>query len=199
MKNRHISLDATKFPPGRAATARPQLNLSCGLQKIPHPGFLWRSPRLSSAPQNRAGQPGRGPAGAGAAFDPGWIPVRGGKCDRYSGWRCAVGIGQERWTMAWTRVAALAELKERGVMDGEINGEEIALYWVDDAPYATENICTHAFARLSEGYLDGDCIECPVHQALFNVKTGAAVSPPAYQAVKTYPCRVEGENIMIEV
>jgi 3-phenylpropionate/trans-cinnamate dioxygenase ferredoxin subunit len=101
--------------------------------------------------------------------------------------------------MAWTRVAALAELKERGVMDAEINGDEIALYWVDDAPYATENICTHAFARLSEGYLEGDCIECPVHQALFNVKTGAAVSPPAYQAVKTYPCRVEGENIMIEV
>jgi nitrite reductase/ring-hydroxylating ferredoxin subunit len=100
--------------------------------------------------------------------------------------------------MAWTRVAALAELKERGVMDAEVNGEEIALYWVEDAPYATENICTHAFARLSEGFLDGDCIECPVHQALFNVKTGAAVSPPAYQAVKTFACRIEGEDVMIE-
>jgi len=101
--------------------------------------------------------------------------------------------------MAWTRVAAAAELKDRGVMDAEVNGEEIALYWVEETPYATENICTHAFARLSEGFLDGDCIECPVHQALFNVKTGEAVSPPAYQAVKTFPCRVEGEDVLIDV
>ncbi len=101
--------------------------------------------------------------------------------------------------MAWTRVAAVAELKERGVMDATVNGEEIALYWVEDAPYATENTCTHAFARLSEGFLDGDCIECPVHQALFNVKTGEAISTPASEAVKTFPCRVEGESIMIDV
>ena len=87
--------------------------------------------------------------------------------------------------MAWTKVAAAADLKERGVMDAEVNGEEIALYWVDDAPYATANICTHAFARLSEGYLDGDCIECPVHQALFNVKTGEAVSPPHLSSCKS--------------
>ena len=101
--------------------------------------------------------------------------------------------------MAWTKVAAAADLKERGVVDAEVNGEEIALYWVDDAPYATANICTHAFARLSEGYLDGDCIECPVHQALFNVKTGDAVSPPAYEAVKSYPCRIEGDDVVIDI
>src|SRR5882757_4169122 len=102
-------------------------------------------------------------------------------------------------TMAWTRVASRSEVEEKKIADCAVGGNEIALYWVDGEIYATDNICTHAFARLSEGFLDGDCIECPVHQALFNVKTGAAVSPPAYQAVKTYPCRVEGENIMIEV
>jgi 3-phenylpropionate/trans-cinnamate dioxygenase ferredoxin subunit len=101
--------------------------------------------------------------------------------------------------MAWTKVAALAELKERGVMDAEVEGQEIALYWVDDTPYATENICTHAFARLSEGYLDGDCIECPVHQALFNVKTGEAVSPPASQPVKTFPCRIAEADVEIDI
>ena len=101
--------------------------------------------------------------------------------------------------MAWTRVAAAAELKERGVMDATINGEEIALYWVDDAPYATENTCTHAFARLSEGYLDGDCIECPVHQALFNVRTGDAVAGPAEAAIRTYPCRTEGGDVWVDL
>jgi nitrite reductase/ring-hydroxylating ferredoxin subunit len=101
--------------------------------------------------------------------------------------------------MAWTRAAAVAEVKERGVMDVDVGGEEIALYWVDDAVYATHNVCTHAFARLSEGFLDGDCIECPVHQAVFNVKTGEVVAPPAYTAVKTYPCRIEGDDVFVDI
>jgi nitrite reductase/ring-hydroxylating ferredoxin subunit len=101
--------------------------------------------------------------------------------------------------MAWTRAAAVAEVKERGVMDADIGGEEIALYWVDDVVYATHNVCTHAFARLSEGFLEGDCIECPIHQAMFNVKTGEVVAPPAYTAVKTYPCRIEGDDVLVDI
>ena len=101
--------------------------------------------------------------------------------------------------MTWTRAAALEELKERRVMDASIGDEEIALYWVDDAAYATHNICTHAFARLSDGYQAGDCIEGPIHQALFDVKTGAAVTPPASTAVKTYPCRIEGGDVLVDI
>jgi nitrite reductase/ring-hydroxylating ferredoxin subunit len=100
--------------------------------------------------------------------------------------------------MAWTRVASRSEVEEKKVTDVTVAGNEIALYFVDGAIYATDNICTHAFARLSEGYLDGDCIECPIHQALFNVKTGEVVAPPAFQPVKTYPCRVEGDDVFIE-
>jgi 3-phenylpropionate/trans-cinnamate dioxygenase ferredoxin subunit len=101
--------------------------------------------------------------------------------------------------MAWTRAAGVAELKERHVMDSMIGQEEIALYWVDNAAYATANICTHAFARLSDGYLDGDCIECPIHQALFNVKTGEALTAPASTAVKIYPCRIEDDDVLVDV
>jgi 3-phenylpropionate/trans-cinnamate dioxygenase ferredoxin subunit len=101
--------------------------------------------------------------------------------------------------MAWKRAAALAELKERRVVEATIGDEEIALYWVDDAAWATSNICTHAYARLSDGYLDGDCIECPIHQALFDVKTGAAVTGPASTPVKTYPCRTEGADVLVDI
>ena len=80
-----------------------------------------------------------------------------------------------------------------------LGGEDIALYWVDDAVYATHNVCTHAFARLSEGFLEGDCIECPIHQALFNVKTGEVVAPPAYDPVKIFPCRIEGDDVLVDV
>jgi nitrite reductase/ring-hydroxylating ferredoxin subunit len=101
--------------------------------------------------------------------------------------------------MAWTKAAELSDLKDKGVIGVDIGSEEIALYWVDETAYATHNICTHAFARLSEGYLDGDCIECPIHQALFNVKTGEAVSAPAYTPVKTYPCKVEGNDVLVDL
>jgi len=101
--------------------------------------------------------------------------------------------------MAWTRIAALAQVKENGVIGVEVAGKEIGLYWVEGAVYATDNICTHALARLSEGFLDGDCIECPVHQAVFNVKTGDVVGGPATDPLKTYPCRAEGEDVLVDI
>lgn len=101
--------------------------------------------------------------------------------------------------MAWTRVASAADLEARGVVGVEAGGEEIAVYWVDGAVYATANACTHAFARLSDGFLDGDCIECPVHQAQFKVNTGKAVAGPAEASLKTYPCHIEGGDVMVDV
>ena len=101
--------------------------------------------------------------------------------------------------MAWTRVASRSEVEEKKIAEATVGETEIALYAVDGAIYATDNICTHAFARLSEGFLDGDCIECPIHQALFNVKTGEVVAPPASQPLKTFPCRVEGDDVLIDI
>lgn len=101
--------------------------------------------------------------------------------------------------MTWTRVASAAEVKQQTVVAVKNGGEEIALYWIDGAVYATANVCTHAFARLSEGLLDGDCIECPIHQALFNVKSGEAIAGPATEPVKTYPCRIDGEDVVVDI
>lgn len=101
--------------------------------------------------------------------------------------------------MTWTRVASMRELEEQAVAAVEQGGEEIALYRVDGTVYATANVCTHAFARLSDGFLDGDCIECPIHQALFNVKSGEVIAGPATDALKTYPCRAEGDDIWVDV
>lgn len=101
--------------------------------------------------------------------------------------------------MAWTRIASRAEVEEKTLTAAEINGADIAPYWVDGQIFATDNVCTHAYARLSEGYLDGECVECPIHQALFNVKTGAVVSEPAEEPLKTHPCRVEGDDVLVDL
>ena len=72
-----------------------------------------------------------------------------------------------------------------------IGGLKIALYAVDGEYYATADLCTHGAASLADGYLDGDLIECPLHQGTFNVKTGAAVGAPCTVAIKTFPVKLE--------
>ena len=94
----------------------------------------------------------------------------------------------------WARAANRSELASGEILGVEVAGHSIALYDVDGNIFATDNICTHAYARLSDGWLDGELIECPLHAARFDVRTGKVLDPPATVDLKTYPVRVvEGE------
>jgi naphthalene 1,2-dioxygenase ferredoxin component len=99
----------------------------------------------------------------------------------------------------WVRAAARGDLKEGDVLGVEVAGKAVALYDVDGVVFATDNICTHAYAHLSDGWLDGDAIECPLHAARFDVKTGEVLAPPANEKLKTYPVRVVGEQIEVQI
>jgi nitrite reductase/ring-hydroxylating ferredoxin subunit len=101
--------------------------------------------------------------------------------------------------MAWTKVAERTELERQSPLAVDVAGEPIALYWLDGEAFATSNTCTHAQAQLTDGFLDGGCIECPIHQAQFDVRTGDVVSGPADTPLETYPCRVNGEAIEIDI
>jgi 3-phenylpropionate/trans-cinnamate dioxygenase ferredoxin subunit len=101
--------------------------------------------------------------------------------------------------MTWQRVSSTAELERERVLGVDAGGQALALYCIDGAVYATGKACTHASGRLSDGSLDGDCIECPVHQALFNVKTGEAAAGPASARLKAFPCRLEGGDVWVDV
>jgi 3-phenylpropionate/trans-cinnamate dioxygenase ferredoxin subunit len=79
----------------------------------------------------------------------------------------------------------------------EVGDERILLINVEGSYYAVDDECTHAYARLSLGQVFGDEMICPVHGAVFNVKTGAVQSPPAYRDLPTYPVRIEGDDILI--
>jgi nitrite reductase/ring-hydroxylating ferredoxin subunit len=62
----------------------------------------------------------------------------------------------------------------------------LAVYNVDGEFYATSNICTHNIAMLTDGYLEGETVECPLHGGCFNVKTGAPTSFPCEKPLQTY-------------
>jgi nitrite reductase/ring-hydroxylating ferredoxin subunit len=75
----------------------------------------------------------------------------------------------------------------------------LAVFNIEGAFYVTDDTCTHGPGSLSEGYIDGDVVECNFHNGQFDIKTGEVVSPPCMIPVKTYPAKVEGGKVVIEV
>lgn len=99
----------------------------------------------------------------------------------------------------WVGVAARSALNEGAMLGVEVGDKSIALYNVDGEIYATSNVCTHAFAMLTDGFLDGDVIECPLHGGCFKVKTGEGQGAPVTEDLRTYPVRIVGDNIEVQV
>lgn len=99
----------------------------------------------------------------------------------------------------WVKAANRGDLADGEVLGIVLAGREIALYDVDGTLYATDDVCTHAYARLSDGWLDKGEIECPLHAGRFDVKTGKALCPPVTDAIKTYPLRLVDDEIQIKL
>ena len=73
------------------------------------------------------------------------------------------------------------------------------VYRLEDGYYATDGMCTHETVHLEDGLvMDGE-IECPMHQGIFNIKSGEAISPPACEDLKTYPVKVENDLVYINI
>ena len=99
--------------------------------------------------------------------------------------------------MDWIRIAATGQLQDDEALAVAVGEVRIALYRSEGEYFATENVCTHAFALLSDGFLEDGCIECPLHQARFDIRTGKALCAPATQDVRTFPVKVDGEDILV--
>lgn len=99
----------------------------------------------------------------------------------------------------WVNAAKLEQVPPGQCWLAMIGQQRIAIYNVDGELYATDDVCTHDEASLCEGTLDGDVIECPLHGARFNVRTGAVLALPAVVPVETFPVKVEGGEVKVRV
>lgn len=72
----------------------------------------------------------------------------------------------------------------------EVDGTFVAVFNIDGQFLAIEDTCTHDGGELAGGCVEGDVVVCPRHGARFSLRTGAALTPPAYEPVKTYATRV---------
>ncbi|MQF69160.1 non-heme iron oxygenase ferredoxin subunit [SAR202 cluster bacterium AD-804-J14_MRT_500m] len=97
----------------------------------------------------------------------------------------------------FTKVAETQDLPPGSMKAVNVGAERVLLVNVDGSYFAVGDECTHAAGNLSDGDLDGDQVECPIHGAMFNVKTGEAVTPPADEALPCYRVKVDGSDIFV--
>ena len=96
-------------------------------------------------------------------------------------------------------VLALDAVPEADVTSVMVDGREIALYEVQGEVFASDNLCTHGAARMSDGFLEGREIECPLHQGRFDVCTGKAMCAPLTQDLRVYAVRIENKRVLINM
>jgi naphthalene 1,2-dioxygenase system ferredoxin subunit len=99
----------------------------------------------------------------------------------------------------WVDVAAREAVPDMTAVSMVVQGREIAFFNVDGDIYATDNLCAHGAARLTDGFLEGNEIECPLHQGRFDVCSGKALCDPLTEDVKTYRLKVQGDRIFIQL
>ncbi|OPZ01473.1 MAG: 3-phenylpropionate/cinnamic acid dioxygenase ferredoxin subunit [Alphaproteobacteria bacterium ADurb.BinA305] len=97
----------------------------------------------------------------------------------------------------FVKAATKSDIPEGGVKRVEVGGHPVALFNVEGEFHAIHDICSHAYASLSEGYVDGKTVECPLHGARFSILTGRNLSLPAVEPVARYEVKVEGDDIFV--
>ena len=99
----------------------------------------------------------------------------------------------------WVKAADQGQLTDGELLRVEAAGQQIVLARVDESVYALEDQCSHEALPLSNGFLEGDRLECMWHGAQFDVCTGRALSLPAIQPVRVFPVELRGAEIYVDV
>lgn len=97
----------------------------------------------------------------------------------------------------WQAVCKSTELESGAYKLVDLSGEWVAVYRIDDEFLAIEDVCSHDGGELAGGPVVGSSVECVRHGARFDLRTGAALNPPAYAAIACFPTRVEGGVVYV--
>ena len=101
--------------------------------------------------------------------------------------------------MSWQKVARMTDIPDDAALGTGTPARPLAVYRVEGAVYCTGNLCTHAEAYLSDGYLEGYEIECPLHGARFDIRTGRVLCQPASHDIPRYAVKVEGDAVFADL
>ena len=78
------------------------------------------------------------------------------------------------------------------------NGKEIAIFNLNDKFFATDLYCSHEKVSLCDGFINGDSIECPLHQGVFKISTGEVLESPPTEKIQAYEVKIEDNYIFVK-
>jgi 3-phenylpropionate/trans-cinnamate dioxygenase ferredoxin subunit len=99
----------------------------------------------------------------------------------------------------WIDAIAFDDIDEEDVMRFDHAGQTYAIYRIDGEVYASDGLCTHEHVHLGDGLVMGHVIECPKHNGRFDVRDGRPLGAPVCEKLRTYPAKVAGGRVLIEV
>ncbi|MFC4563255.1 non-heme iron oxygenase ferredoxin subunit [Nocardiopsis mangrovi] len=102
-------------------------------------------------------------------------------------------------TGGFTKVCALGDLPDEGVLGVEIADTPVAVVRSEGRVYAINDICSHAEVNLSEGEVEDGTIECWLHGSCFDLASGKPINPPATRPVATYAVKIEGDDVLVSL
>jgi 3-phenylpropionate/trans-cinnamate dioxygenase ferredoxin component len=100
---------------------------------------------------------------------------------------------------SWIDAAALDDIDDEDVKRFDHAGKTYALYHVDGKVYASDGLCTHEHVHLCDGLVMEHVIECPKHNGRFDIRDGRPLGAPVCVALKTYPAKIEGGRVMVQI
>lgn len=100
--------------------------------------------------------------------------------------------------MPWIRACSVDDLDDGDALQLP-TVPPVAVFNVEGEYFALDDTCTHGQSSLADGYVDGDQVECAWHFAKFDIKSGAALTPPASIPLCTYKVRIDGPDVMVAV
>ena len=97
----------------------------------------------------------------------------------------------------FVKVAQVTELKPGEMMAVTLEDDQVLLTNIDGEFHAIDDVCSHAYACLSDGDLNGKEVECPLHGGSFNAITVVPMNPPASETLRIFQAQIEGDDIFI--
>ena len=97
----------------------------------------------------------------------------------------------------WVTVARANEFAPGQWKSVDVDGAQVAVFNLEGQYYAIEDVCTHDGGQLTGGSIEGSEIVCPRHGARFCIKTGAALTAPAYEATAKFHVRIENGEVQV--
>jgi 3-phenylpropionate/trans-cinnamate dioxygenase ferredoxin subunit len=101
--------------------------------------------------------------------------------------------------MGWSTICRLADLGHAKPLGVEVGDVPVCVVRLAERVFAVRDECTHEAVPLSEGDVEGTTIECWAHGSRFDLRTGEVLNPPAVENVATYPTRIDGDDVQVNI